>query len=59
MKLKPISIAVAYFIAVIVLAHFFVPPLYDWTQNTVNDLMRRGTSTSGSCKLASSALVCC
>jgi hypothetical membrane protein len=38
MKLKPISVAVAYFIAVIVLAHFFVPPLYDWTQNTVSDL---------------------
>ncbi len=42
MKLKPISIAVAYFIAVIVLAHFFVPPLYDWTQNTVSDLASQG-----------------
>ncbi len=42
MKLKPISVAVAYFIAVIVLAHFFVPPLYDWTQNTVSDLASQG-----------------
>jgi hypothetical membrane protein len=42
MKLKPISIAVAYFIAIIVLAHFFVPPLYDWTQNTVSDLASQG-----------------
>ena len=42
MKKKPISIAVAYFIAVIVLAHFFVPPLYDWTQNTVSDLASQG-----------------
>ena len=42
MKFKPISIAVAYFIAVIVLAHFFVPPNYDWTQNTISDLGSQG-----------------
>lgn len=42
MKFKPISIAVAYFISVIVLAHFFVPPIYDWTQNTVSDLASQG-----------------
>ncbi len=42
MKLKPISIAVVYFIAVIVLAHFFIPPTYDWTQNTVSDLASQG-----------------
>jgi hypothetical membrane protein len=42
MKLKPISIAVAYFIAVIVIAHFFVPPNYDWTQNTISDLGSQG-----------------
>ena len=42
MKFKPISIAVTYFIAVIVLAHFFVPPIYDWTQNTVSDLASQG-----------------
>jgi hypothetical membrane protein len=42
MKLKPISTAVAYFIAVIVIAHFFTPPTYDWTQNTISDLGSQG-----------------
>jgi hypothetical membrane protein len=42
MKLKPIFMAVAYFIAVIVIAHFFVPPNYDWTQNTISDLGSQG-----------------
>lgn len=42
MRQKPILIAVVYFIAVIVLAHFFVPPIYDWTQNTVSDLASQG-----------------
>jgi hypothetical membrane protein len=41
-KLKPISSAVAYFIAVIVIAHFFTPPIYDWTQNTISDLAAQG-----------------
>ncbi len=42
MRQRPILIAVIYFIAVIVLAHFFVPPIYDWTQNTVSDLASQG-----------------
>ena len=42
MKRKPFLIAVIYFISVIVLAHFFVPPGYDWTQNTVSDLGSQG-----------------
>ncbi len=42
MKQKLFSIAVAYFISVIILAHFFVPPAYDWTQNTVSDLASQG-----------------
>ncbi len=42
MKQRPILTAVVYFIAVIVLAHFFVPPMYDWTQNTVSDLASQG-----------------
>jgi hypothetical membrane protein len=42
MKLKPFSVAVAYFIAIIILAHFFIPPAYDWTQNTVSDLASQG-----------------
>jgi hypothetical membrane protein len=42
MKLKLFSIAVTYFIAVIILAHFFVPPAYGWTQNTISDLASQG-----------------
>ena len=42
MKLKPLLIAVVYFFAVIVLAHFFVPPIYDWRQNTISDLASQG-----------------
>lgn len=42
MKLKPFLIAIVYFIAVIVIAHFFVPPGYDWTQNTISDLASQG-----------------
>ena len=42
MKKNLFLIAVLYFIAVIVLAHFFVPPIYDWTQNTISDLASQG-----------------
>ena len=42
MKNTPFFTAVAYFTAVISLAHFFVPPIYDWTQNTVSDLASQG-----------------
>jgi len=42
MKLKPFTIAVVYFIAAIVIAHFFAPPHYDWTQNTISDLGSQG-----------------
>ena len=35
-------LAVLYFIAVIVLAHFFIPPIYGWTQNTISDLASQG-----------------
>ena len=42
MRQRPILIAVVYFIAVIVLAQFFVTPIYDWTQNTVSDLASQG-----------------
>lgn len=38
MKQNPFTVAVAYFISVIIFAHFFVPPAYDWAQNTVSDL---------------------
>jgi len=36
--------AVAYFVLIIVAAHFFVPPNYDWTQNTISDLASQGHS---------------
>jgi hypothetical membrane protein len=42
MKLKPFSVAVAYFVAVILIAHFFSQPNYDWTQNTISDLGAQG-----------------
>lgn len=42
MKIRPFGVAVLYFMIVIVLAHFFVPPIYDWTQNTISDLASQG-----------------
>ncbi len=42
MKLKPFFIAVAYFVVVIVIAHLFTPPAYDWTQNTISDFASQG-----------------
>ncbi len=42
MKKNLFLIAVLYFITAIVLAHFFVPPIYDWTQNTISDLASQG-----------------
>ena len=42
MKVKPFLLAVFYFIAAIVFAHFFIPPNYDWTQNTISDLASQG-----------------
>ncbi len=42
MKLKPFSISVAYFVAVIVIAHFFTPPGYRWTYHTISDLASQG-----------------
>jgi hypothetical protein len=40
--MKTLSLSVIYFIAVIVLAHFFTPPEYRWTQNTISDLAAQG-----------------
>lgn len=42
MKKNLFLIAILYFIVVIVLAHFFVPLIYDWTQNTISDLASQG-----------------
>lgn len=35
-------LAVAYFVSVILLAHFFAPPGYDWRINTISDLASQG-----------------
>ena len=35
-------LAVTYFVLVIMTAHFFVPPNYDWTQNTISELASQG-----------------
>ena len=42
MKIRLFAIAVAYFIVIIVLAHFFAPAGYDWTQNTISELASQG-----------------
>jgi hypothetical membrane protein len=34
--------AVLYFVGVIILAHFFAPPCYLWTKNTISDLGSQG-----------------
>jgi hypothetical membrane protein len=34
--------AVLYFITVIIIAHFFAPPGYVWTRNTISDLGSQG-----------------
>ncbi|MBN2257570.1 MAG: DUF998 domain-containing protein [Anaerolineaceae bacterium] len=34
--------SISYFIAVIVFSHFFAPPQYQWTQNTISDLAAQG-----------------
>ena len=42
MNLKPFTLAVTYWIAVIIIAHFFAPPGYVWTQNTISELASQG-----------------
>jgi hypothetical membrane protein len=34
--------AVTYFVAMIIAAHFFAPPGYNWTRNTISDLGSQG-----------------
>jgi hypothetical membrane protein len=45
MKFVPISIAVAYFVVVILVAHLFAQPKYIWTNNTISDLAAQGHAT--------------
>lgn len=42
MKSKLFSIAVIYFVFVILIAHLFAPPGYGWTQNTISELASQG-----------------
>jgi hypothetical membrane protein len=42
MKIMPISIAVAYFVVIILVAHLFAQPGYIWTDNTISDLAAQG-----------------
>ena len=42
MNLKPFTLAVTYWIAIIIVAHFFAPPGYVWTQNTISELASQG-----------------
>ncbi len=47
MRNKLFTFAVTYFIGMIVLAHFFSPPEYDWTQNTISELASQGHTYQG------------
>ena len=40
--MKVILASVIYFVVVIVIAHFFAPPAYRWTRNTISDLAAQG-----------------
>ena len=42
MNLKPFALAVTYWIAIIIIAHFFAPPGYVLTQNTISELASQG-----------------
>ena len=44
MRLKPFTLAVAYWIALLIIAQLFAPPGYVWTQNTVSELASQGYS---------------
>jgi hypothetical membrane protein len=41
-KLRFFTIAIAYWIVIIVVAHLFPPPGYGWTRNTISDLASQG-----------------
>ena len=47
-KLNPAAFSVAYFVAVILLAHFSAPPGYRWTHNTISELASQGHKNRGS-----------
>jgi len=40
--IKIVALSIIFFVGVIILAHFFMQPGYDWTQNTVSELASQG-----------------
>lgn len=42
MQQRPFTLAVIYWLVIIVIAHFFAPPGYDWMQNTISELTSQG-----------------
>lgn len=40
--MKLIFFSVFYFVAIIIIAHFFAPPEYHWSQHTISDLAAQG-----------------
>ncbi|MCP4422231.1 MAG: DUF998 domain-containing protein [Chloroflexi bacterium] len=40
--MKTVPFSVFYFVAVIIIAHFFVPTEYHWSQHTISDLAAQG-----------------
>ena len=41
-NVKLVIFSVVYFVAVILLAHFFAPPAYNWAKNRVSELASQG-----------------
>jgi len=44
---KIVAASIIFFVGVIILAHFFTQPAYDWTQNTVSELASQGHKYKG------------
>lgn len=42
--MSTIHFSILYFVTIIVIAHFFAPPEYQWTQNTISDLAAQGVT---------------
>ncbi len=38
MYIKTVALSIVYFVAVIIISHFFTQPGYEWTQNTISEL---------------------
>ncbi len=40
--MNTVLFSILYFVTIIIIAHFFAPPEYVWTQNTISDLAAQG-----------------